>query len=196
MVITGDRMQIKFTLYGTDIYEKICDLDLDRLEKICDKHRIAQSTRIMSNRGGGYQGHEFQDHTFIDMIMNCWPKNTESIQPTVQIQAWLNVNGFGAWNALHNHLDTNALLSGVFYVKVPEDSGNIFFYDPRFLSSVGTHYQYYYPNDGGYFEITPKPNMLLFFPPSLFHMVGPNLTQHERYSIAFNVMVASSENIK
>lgn len=183
-------MQEKFSLFETTIYRKTCDMDLDRLMTVCEDHRRDQPTVIYSNRGGGYQGHEFSDAIFVDMIMQCWPRNLDAGEPQIKIQAWLNINGFGAWNTLHNHLDTNALLSGVFYVKVPPNSGNIFFYDPRFLSSVGTHYQYYYPGDGGYFEISPKPNMLLFFPPSLFHMVGPNLTQDQRYSIAFNIMVA------
>ena len=184
-------MQKKFNLFSTDLYLKICDLDLDRLMQVCDQHRQKQKPEIRSNRGGGYQGHEFYDKIFTEMILDCWPLSQETKTPPVEVQAWLNINGYGAWNALHNHLDTAALLSGVFYVQVPPKSGNIFFYDPRFLSSVGAHYQYYYPNDGGYFEITPEPNMLLFFPPSLFHMVGPNLTQMQRYSIAFNILVAS-----
>lgn len=185
------NMGKKYTLFSTDLYEKICGMDLDRLAKVCEDHQRTNPTVKVSNRGGGYQSTEFRDPEFIGMIMECWPRNIDIPEPSVMVQAWLNINGFGAWNALHNHLDTNALLSGVFYVKVPPDSGNIFFYDPRYLSSVGTHYRYYYPEDGGYFEITPKPNMLLFFTPSLFHMVGPNLTQDQRYSIAFNIMIAS-----
>ena len=177
-------------MFGTDIYRKTCDLDLDRLITVCDQHQQKHSTLQRSNRGG-YQGHEFQDQIFKDMIMDCWPMNPEFTKPTVRLQAWLNINGFGAWNALHNHLDTDALLSGVFYVKAPKNSGNLYLYDPRVLSTTGTYYQYYYPKDGGYMEIDPEPNMLLFFPPSLFHMVGPNLSQEQRYSIAFNIMLVS-----
>jgi hypothetical protein len=179
-------------MFGTDIFKKTCDLDLERLMAACQQHHDQVPNARVSNRGGGYQGHNFQDQEFTDMILQCFPRNPEVNLPPVRVQSWVNINGFGAWNALHNHIDTNAVISGVFYVKAPPNTGNIFFYDPRYLSSVGSYYQYYYPGDGGYMEVEPQPNMLLFFPPSLFHMVGPNLTQQERCSIAFNIMVVST----
>lgn len=182
-------MQKKFTFFGTDLYEKTCDANLDRLLQQCEKHHANEINAKFSNRGGGYQGHNFYDQEFNDMILNCFPKNPNKDLPNVTVQAWVNINATGAWNALHNHLDTNVLLSGVFYVQAPENCGNIFFYDPRYLSSVGVYYRYYYPEEGDYFEIIPYPNLLLFFPPSLFHMVGPNLSQQQRCSIAFNLLV-------
>lgn len=187
-------MQSKYTLFETDIYNKICDLDLDHLWRVCEMHHAQRPNTNLSNRGGGYQGQMFQDRDFCDYILASFPRIPDRVLPSVYVQAWVNINGHGAWNALHNHLDTDALLSGVFYVRVPKDSGNILFYDPRYLSSVGNYYRYYAPHDQGYLEITPEPNMLLFFPPSLFHMVGVNSSQDTRCSIAFNIMVASHHN--
>ena len=190
------NVQVKYSLFETEIYKKICDLDLEQLWHRCQQHQSQQLTTNRSNRGGGYQGHLFNDSDFNNYVIDSFPRNPSNLLPPVWVQAWVNINGPGAWNALHNHLDTDALLSGVFYVKAPPNSGNIMFYDPRYLSSVGNFYRYYAPHDQGYVEIQPEPNMMLFFPPSLFHMVGPNLTHDTRCSIAFNIMVASNTDIK
>jgi uncharacterized protein (TIGR02466 family) len=184
-------MQKKYTVFETDIYEKQCDMDLDALFARCQQHQKQVESNQKSNWNGGYQGHNFRDPEFTEMILNCYPRNSQNLELPVYLQAWVNINGLGHWNALHNHLDERCLLSGVFYVKCPPDCGELFLYDPRFLSSVGTHYQYYYPGDGGYLAIPPKENLLLFFPPNLFHMVAPNMSKQERCSIAFNIMVAS-----
>ena len=183
-------MQHKYQLFETCIYEKTCDLDLEELFDRCRQHQRLVESIKMSNWDGGYQGHGFHDSEFESMIRQCYPRNSQGLELSVNIQSWVNINGPGHWNALHNHLDEQCLLSGVFYVRCPPKSGDIFFYDPRYLSSVGTHFRYYNQGDGGYLALTPKDNMLLFFPPSLFHMVSPNMSQQERCSIAFNIMVA------
>ena len=43
-------------------------------------------------------------------------------------EMWLNKNGRDDFNKAHIH--PNAMLSGAYYVKVPEGSGNIELYDP------------------------------------------------------------------
>ena len=47
---------------------------------------------------------------------------------------WANINYPGSYNRLHIH--SNSQWSGVYYVKVPKKSGNLFVEDPR----VGPHY--------------------------------------------------------
>ena len=42
---------------------------------------------------------------------------------------WANINYPGSYNRQHTH--PNSLWSGVYYVKVPKDSGNLFLEDPR-----------------------------------------------------------------
>ena len=98
---------------------------------------------------------------------------------------WFNVNGFGAYNTIHNHQD--AILSGVFYVDVPvKDMGNIEFY--RDDDS-----QYYLPPLESYNGFTkqkhvvePESGMLLLFPGWVRHAVQGNRTNRDRVSISFN----------
>tara|TARA_R100000005_G_C4951685_1_gene171931 strand:+ start:397 stop:993 length:597 start_codon:yes stop_codon:yes gene_type:complete len=42
---------------------------------------------------------------------------------------WANINPPGAYNKTHTH--PNSLWSGVYYIKVPENSGKFFIEDPR-----------------------------------------------------------------
>jgi uncharacterized protein (TIGR02466 family) len=47
---------------------------------------------------------------------------------------WAIVNGKLASNSVHNH--PNSILSGVYYLKAPENCGGIFFSDPRPASQM------------------------------------------------------------
>lgn len=83
---------------------------------------------------------------------------------------WINVNYPGGYNVPHTHSSTMAAgLSGVFYVSVPEDSGNIIFM-----------------KDQQTYSLTPENNMLIIFDEKLHHAVEPNFSQLPRVSIAFN----------
>lgn len=196
--MTGHIMHKKHTVFETDIYETQCDLDLQALFQRCKAHQAQQDSVRLSNRGG-YQGHYFNDAEVNDVVLANVPRMPGKSWPRVAVQAWININGPGHWNALHNHLDEQCLISGILYVRCPPNGGDLYCYDPRFLSNVGTHYQYYATdasNAGGYIQIYPRENLLLFFPPSLMHMVGPNLSDQERCSIAFNILVEPGQKLK
>lgn len=183
-------------MWPTEIY--ITDGDLDTVEIFarCQRHQRQHSTVKLSNRGG-YQGHNFTDPDVTGLITKNIPTLPGKSLPKFEVQAWININGFGHWNTLHNHSDEHVLISGIYYVRCPDNSGDLYFYDPRYLSTVGTYYRYYADdtNGGGYIQIAPQENKLLFFPPNLHHMVGPNLSQEERCSIAFNILVVPGQKI-
>jgi len=191
------KMHKKYTVFATDIYEVRTTVDTSALLARCHKHQQSVESLTLSNNGG-YQGHNFYDQEFTDLVLSNLPIMPNQSMPKIRIQSWINLNGHGHWNSLHNHLDESCLISGVFYVCCPKNSGDIMFYDPRFLSNAGTHYRYYNTNEcnsGGHISITPSENLLLFFPPSLMHMVTPNMSQEERCSIAFNIMVEPGQKL-
>ena len=57
---------------------------------------------------------------------NHW--DLEKVTPRV-INCWGIVNDKYASNVVHNH--PHSILSGVYYVQAPENSGDLFFRDPR-----------------------------------------------------------------
>lgn len=98
---------------------------------------------------------------------------------------------FGGEHQLHAH--PNCILSGVFYLKIPEIAPPIIFNDPR------DHYKYIqYPVKFGNprekykllseYVINPTEGMILFWPSWLEHQVPSSKCSEERIAVAFNVM--------
>lgn len=91
---------------------------------------------------------------------------------------WANINNKYNSNAHHTH---DGLLSGVFYLETPENSGKIVFASP--IIRAGYSRIAHRPNYG----ITPEPLSLLIFPSWLEHYVEPNYSEERRISISFNI---------
>jgi uncharacterized protein (TIGR02466 family) len=106
---------------------------------------------------------------------------------------WANVNPKFASNKIHDH--ANCLFSGVYYVKTPENCGNIMFYDPRSAKA------FYKPQVNQFTAYTAdaiahaaEAGLLLIFPSWLRHGVEPNLSDEDRVSISFNYVFSSGGN--
>lgn len=82
---------------------------------------------------------------------------------------WFNHMPPGAVTTLHSHDDDDELLSAVYYVLVPENSGNLLIHE---------HSKRH--------VITPREGMFVFFAPDVVHEVSENLSRQERLSIAIN----------
>ena len=109
----------------------------------------------------------------------------EHIKPIVD-NVWVNVNNAKDNNCLHNHPGT--AISGVYYVKAPENCGKILFVnDPRlnFVNAMATNMDNSMTYGDVYYD--PVPGRLLLFPSILSHMVEPNQSNEDRISIAFNI---------
>lgn len=93
----------------------------------------------------------------------------------------------GKNNSPHHHPD--CMLAVVYYVKVPQNSGDILLHDPRGSilwqdpqARTDVNWQSYRP----YHKITPTPGMLLIVPGYVIHSVETNLSQEMRLSIAIS----------
>ena len=102
---------------------------------------------------------------------------------------WANINYPGNYNRPHLH--HNALFSGVYWVKVPPQSGNFMVYDPR------TGVQVTMPNrkKGALpselwreVHYEPVAGRCLMFPAWLWHEVKPNESNDIRISVSFNFL--------
>lgn len=82
---------------------------------------------------------------------------------------WYNAQGPGESTSEHTHEELDELLSGVYYLQVPENSGDIVLTKGCFTTRV-----------------TPVAGMFLFFPPDLSHRVESNRSGELRLSLAFN----------
>ncbi len=89
--------------------------------------------------------------------------------PTLRLGYWLNAMAPGQRTSEHSHEENDELLSAVYFVVTPPESGDLLFYDDPFE-----------------IRVTPEPGMLLLFPPGLAHAVEENRSEGLRLSIAFN----------
>ena len=99
---------------------------------------------------------------------------------------WANVNNKGDWNQMHHHIDAfGTSVSGIYYVKCPENCGEFVYKDPRSVMSLDPFVKNW--NMSGLHKRTPKAGDFYMFPPYLEHMVTPSETEENRISLAWNL---------
>ena len=103
---------------------------------------------------------------------------------------WAIINTGGASNARHHH--GNSDISAAYYVRAPENCGEIVFYDPR-PAPVFSHPRSNNPNflNAMVNSISPVEGGLVLFPSYLDHSVNPNSSNEERVVISFNLSLVS-----
>ena len=106
---------------------------------------------------------------------------------------WAIVNIGGSANLRHQH--GNSTISGAYYVRAPENCGDIVFYDPR-PAPVYSYPNAKQPNslNAQVNAISPKEGALVLFPSYLDHSVNENLSKNERIVISFNIRISMKTN--
>ena len=103
---------------------------------------------------------------------------------------WINISLYKDTNKSHNH--PGADISGVYYVKTPDDCGDIVFEHPSldvlcYYGSVDDESVKLNNYNSREWVFTPTENTLYLFPGWLKHRVEPNGNKtEERISISFN----------
>lgn len=87
---------------------------------------------------------------------------------------WFNAMGPGQRTLPHTHDDHDELLSGVYYVEVPPESGDLVVEDGHCRTTV-----------------SPRAGVFVFFAPDLLHEVTENRSGAPRLSIGMNFGVRS-----
>ena len=100
-------------------------------------------------------------------------------------EAWANVSRKYNYQEYHTH--STRTISAVYYVKIPESSGKIFFespLEPDMLPIPNITNYNMWSHRVAWFD--PKPGTLLIFRSYLRHMVEQNSSDEPRISIALN----------
>ena len=105
----------------------------------------------------------------LQTILGCARQVLATSGP-LQISFWFNQMLPGHSTTLHTHDDGYELISGVYYLEVAENSGDI-------LMRPGDEV----------LHITAEAGLLLLFPPDLPHEVEQNRSDRSRLSMAFNI---------
>ena len=105
----------------------------------------------------------------INNIREILDELLEDLNPHYRFGFWLNLMSPGDVTTRHTHDDDDELISGVYYVHTPVNSGSLFLF----------------ANDET-LEIAPVEGNLVLFSPKMEHEVGCNHSQDLRLSIGFN----------
>ena len=89
---------------------------------------------------------------------------------TLKAGFWFNAMEAGQRTILHHHDENDELLSAVYYIRVPENPGDLILHD-----------------DGKQVSIQPQAGKLVMFAPKVLHEVTANLGSGLRLSVAMNV---------
>lgn len=106
----------------------------------------------------------------------------------IDCEAWVNMHERGNYNAAHLH--QGALLSGTFYLTVPEGSGNLVLRDPR-PGAMLSPFRGAGVNNARHVQVVPHAGLLVLFPNWLEHEVAPHAADAPRVAIAMNAMPAT-----
>ena len=137
---------------------------------------------------------EKQPQNFISLIYSSikqvmhdmnWDKHNQIAKIN---NMWAIINTGGSANLRHQH--GNSTISGAYYVRAPENAGDIIFYDPR-PAPIYSHPNAVSPNslNAQINGISPKEGALVLFPSYLDHSVNENKSNEERIVISFNIRV-------
>lgn len=148
------------------------------------KMREQTSTVVKSNQGGWQSQDTLHEvpvfREFLNIINATCNRAVLELNPdspTLRVtEMWANVNTTGSYNHHHTH---SGVLSGVFYLQVPENSGRLMLVNPS-IRSDGHFIRV--PN----YSVTPTNLACILFPSWLEHYVEPNRSDKERISISFN----------
>ena len=102
---------------------------------------------------------------------------------------WANINPPGGMNRAHIH--PNSLWSGVYYVKAPENSGQLKVEDPRSSAAMSRPRQKEGEKPARLYREThyePIVGRCIMFPSWLMHCVDPNNSNDIRISVSFNFL--------
>tara|TARA_B100000524_G_scaffold84909_1_gene39303 strand:- start:340 stop:942 length:603 start_codon:yes stop_codon:yes gene_type:complete len=192
------------SLFPCVVSEHKLNFDTDTIKEECYKRkqldigRSSQGKHPTSNRGGWQSNSFFKDtdsffgpllHSIEEHCLN-YIHEIVSIQNCFLHNAWININSKGDSNFPHDH--PGSIVSGVYYVRLPENSGRLVFQNPS-----GKLISTYWNMKGGpnewnranseVWSLDSSEDTLLIFPSWLDHFVQPSESDEDRISISFNV---------
>jgi len=181
-----------FNIFSSYLHTVTLDLDIKKIKKEILNIKSKDKGRIVSNCGG-WQSSSFNktNKNFQELFdnINMSVKEVEkylSLEKELSLDNyWCNINYLSSFNIPHCHI--GGVLSGVYYVSVPKNSGNLMFEHKEFTKDITyQNVKNYNEYNSSTWKCVPKENLCILFPSYLSHYVEPNFNKKERISISFN----------
>ena len=172
----------------------------EKFNKYLEDHIVRWSQNdkgeLKTNAGGWHSATDMNHKREYDPLTrelfamqdNIYKKEKLTMKPVLG-NMWANINYPGCFNRPHLH--PNALFSGVYWIKAPENSGNLMLYDPRpgVQMTMPNRKKKELPHEL-WREVHYKPvaGRCIMFPAWLWHEVKPNESKDIRISVSFNFL--------
>jgi uncharacterized protein (TIGR02466 family) len=187
-----------YTIFPTIITEVDCDLYPQIRNDLIDwiyEYQSKTESVSHSNRGGWQSPSDFYEQESFSEFKNYILMYSLTALKHYDYNfslgnMWININKKGDHNVSHIH--GSCILSGVFWVKTPKNSGDLVFASPNAYTESGlldcvaeeiSQSKDYF----SHFNFTPAEGTIVLFPPHLYHNVETNESDEDRISIAFNL---------
>ena len=188
-------------LFPTDVYvEENSNIDNKKLSEIILEKEKTEPSKMGQSNQRGWQSTSITLHYdegfsgVVDLIKEnlstvCSYQNyKKGITFTIN-SMWASVNRYRDFNKFHFHPNSDWSFS--YYVKVPLNSGDIVFVDPKIRRLMRSHTEFCNnlnnPSQQSEFRIFPTDGKLVIFPAWLEHYVEPNGSQEARISMSGNI---------
>ena len=182
--------------WATPVWEcPVENIDNKSIVEYCYKVKQEKPGVNISNRGGWHSGELItpipsaleQLFNELTVFVNDVPQRYMGTSDLVLGNWWININGKYDYNEQHDH--QNSVLSGTYYVQVPEENmGDLVLHrgdNAEFFLTSKVEKQ---PTMANAMAVPcpVKESMFYLFPSWVKHSVERNNTDSERISIAFN----------
>lgn len=169
------------------------------IEELCYQAYHQDHNGLTNSNLGGWQSDDinYPDSPFFFILSDIEKVCQKICTDVLKIKGdfsigntWININRKGNSNLTHTHPKT--ILSGVYYAKTPENSGEIVFFHPAYDMMIRDWDERSIVSYNDINSLTMKcqveKGLLYIFPPWIKHYVNPNQSDEERISIAFNII--------
>ena len=169
----------------------------DLIKFIYQERKIDNKGVVKSNVGGWHSKDYFDSENIVVRTVRDETSNYFNINKVFNDNVALNyyntcynINKRGDSNGKHSHGGCH--LSGVFWIKIPKDSGNFIFSSPYGFSQYDEISNYSKEVKEMYaqhlaYSIRPKEGDMLIFPSCIEHKVDINESREDRISASFNI---------
>jgi uncharacterized protein (TIGR02466 family) len=173
------QVLFKFTL---DNFSELNESLLPEIYRVCEED--PNGNRV-SNIGGWHSKIYREGYGDITTaILNCFKENVtvddSRARDRVELEeVWFNINKKDHYNKYHTHGIHG--YSGVYYVKTPENCGDLFFKKRIVYHQINhiTKEETFKPNEGDVY----------FWASGFKHKTGVNLSNEDRVSLSFNLKI-------
>ena len=147
------------------------------------------SLKNIKSNVGGFHTDNLLNNNIISLLkphLDIYIQDFVSKKFTIElINLWIIENKLNDYNI--SHLHEQSTFSGVYYLKVPENCGDLVFERNDKSNTMQRYSDFFISTDSvDRMSVKPKENMLLIFPSHLSHYVERNYNKQSRLSASFN----------